>query len=161
MKVDTIIADYLDPKHQQEIPMLLNSYASDPLGGGEPLSETVRKVLVPELAKIQNAFSVITYVNGEPAGLINCFPSFSTFLGKPIVNIHDVVVLSQFRGYGLSMRMLNKVEEVARERGCCRITLEVLSKNEIAKSAYQKFGFASFEVNPEDGAALFWQKPLA
>jgi len=56
--------------------------------------------------------------------------------------------------------LLEKVEEVACSKGCCKITLEVLSNNEIAKCAYSKFGFAGYELDPEAGSALFWQKKL-
>ncbi|MGJ8655486.1 MAG: GNAT family N-acetyltransferase [Akkermansiaceae bacterium] len=160
MEIEINLADYLNEKHQREIPMLLNSYASDPMGGGVPLDENVREILVSELAKIQGAFSVLAYVDGEVAGLVNCFGAFSTFTCKPIVNIHDVVVLPKYRGHRLSQKMLDKVEEVARGRGCCKITLEVLSKNEVAKAAYQKFGFAGYELDPKDGMALFWEKSL-
>jgi len=37
---------------------------------------------------------------------------------------------------GISQMMLEKVEEIAKEKGCCKITLEVLSNNEVAKSSY-------------------------
>ena len=56
--------------------------------------------------------------------------------------------------------MLDKVELIAKERACCKITLEVLEGNEPAKSAYIKFGFAGFELDPKMGKALFWQKDL-
>jgi ribosomal protein S18 acetylase RimI-like enzyme len=160
MKIEVIQADYLNEQHQQEIPMLLNLYASDPMGGGEPLSEEAMDSLVPELAKLPHALSVICYVNGVPAGLVNCFEVFSTFQCKPIMNIHDVVVASEFRGHGICQKMFDKVEEIARERGCCKMTLEVLSKNEVAKSAYQNFGFSDYELDPEAGTALFWEKPI-
>ena len=161
MNIEVIKADYLSEQHQHEIPMLLNLYASDPMGGGEPLSAEVINTLVNELAKLPHAFSVISYVNGKPAGLVNCFEVFSTFSCKPIINIHDVVVISDFRGHGICQKMFDKVEEIARSKGCCKMTLEVLSKNEVAKSAYQKFGFSGYELDPEAGKALFWEKPIA
>ncbi len=37
--------------------------------------------------------------------------------------------------------MLQKVREIARQRGCCKITLEVLEGNDVAQAAYRKFGF--------------------
>jgi ribosomal protein S18 acetylase RimI-like enzyme len=160
MYTEVIKADYLNEQHQHEIPMLLNLYASDPMGGGEPLSEEAIDSLVPELAKLPHAFSVIAYVDGKPAGLVNCFEVFSTFQCKPIINIHDVVVASDFRGYGISHKMLSKVEEIARSKGCCKMTLEVLSKNEVATSAYRKFGFSDYVLDPEAGTALFWEKPI-
>jgi len=161
MNIEVIQADYSNKNHQNEIPVLLDCYAADPMGGGKPLDEEVKNNLVKELAKLPHAFSVIAYVNGQPAGLINCFEAFSTFSCKPLINIHDVVVLDAYRGNGISQKMLDKVEEIARLRGCCKMTLEVLSNNEAAKSAYRKFGFSGYELTAEAGTAQFWQKQLA
>ena len=158
MKIEILKADYLNKQHSKDIPVLLDKYASDPMGGGEPLDENVKNNLVNELSKIPHAFSIIAYFNGLPAGLVNCFESFSTFSCKPLINIHDVVVLSEYRGNNISQKMLSKVEEIAKEKSCCKVTLEVLNNNEIAKSAYSKFGFCSYELDPKNGAALFWQK---
>ena len=44
--------------------------------------------------------------------------------------------------------------------GCCKLTLEVLDGNAPAKAAYEKFGFASYELDPAVGGALCWQKKL-
>jgi ribosomal protein S18 acetylase RimI-like enzyme len=161
MNLEVIEADYSCDQHQHEIPLLLNLYASDPMGGGKSLSAEVINSLVNELAKLPHAFSVISYVDGKPAGLVNCFEVFSTFLCKPIINIHDVVVITDYRGLGICEKMFDKVEEIARLKGCCKMTLEVLSKNEVAKAAYQKFGFSGYELDPEAGRALFWEKPIA
>ena len=53
-----------------------------------------------------------------------------------------------------------KVEEIARENNCCKLTLEVLSANYSAKRSYENFGFSAYELNPSMGQALFWQKHL-
>ena len=155
-----IKADYLNEQQEKDIPMLLDRYASDPMGGGRPLDGDVKANLVKELSRMPHAFSVIAYVDGQAAGLVNCFEGFSTFACRPLVNIHDVVVLDEYRGNGISLRMLEKVEEIARSRNCCKLTLEVLSNNEVAKSAYRKFGFSDYELNPAAAPALFWQKSL-
>ena len=160
MNIEVIQADYLNEQHKKEIPMLLDAYASDPMGGGKPLDDDIKNRLVTELAGISHAFSVIANVDGQPAGLVNCFEGFSTFACKPLINIHDVVVVNKYRGRGISQKMLDKVEEIALAKGCCKITLEVLSNNEVAKSAYEKFGFSGYELDPETGHALFWQKHL-
>lgn len=160
IKIEVFKADYLNDQHKKDISALLDKYAIDPMGGGKPLSEKVKDNLVTELSKIPHAFSVIAYVDGKAAGLINCFEAFSTFLCKPLINIHDVVVLNEFRGNGISQKMLSEVEEIAKSKGCCKVTLEVLSNNEVAKSAYSKFGFSGYELAPKAGQALFWQKNL-
>lgn len=140
---------------------LLENYALDPMGGATALNPSVRDNLATELAKLPHAFSVICYVDDKPAGLINCFEAFSTFKCKPLINIHDVVVSAKYRGLGISQKMLQHVENIAIQKGCCKVTLEVLEGNHIAKNAYVKFGFVGYELNPHIGKALFWEKPLS
>lgn len=160
MNIEIIKADYNNPQHGQDLVNLLNGYAQDPMGGGEPLSEYTQANLVNTLQQRSDAFSVLCYVDGKPAGLINCFEMFSTFKCKPIVNIHDVTVDNQFRGLGLSQKMLDKVEQLALERGCCKLVLEILDGNQVAKNAYAKHGFSGYELDPKMGQAVFWEKEI-
>ncbi|KAF2394985.1 MULTISPECIES: GNAT family N-acetyltransferase [Pseudomonas] len=153
-------ASYTNPVHAEAICLVLNSYAEDPMGGGEPLDAEVLRQLPAELAKRSFAFSVLAFVGGEPAGLVNCFEGFSTFACRPLVNVHDVAVVPKFRGLGLSQKMLQKVEDIARQRGCCKITLEVLEGNDVAQASYAKFGFAPGMFDPAHGRMLFWIKAL-
>lgn len=160
MKIEIIQADYSNEQHAKAIAYLLNQYAIDPMGGGKAFDkETVNNVAF-ELSKLPHAFSILCYVDGAPAGLINCFEAFSTFKCKPLINIHDVIVVKDYRCLGLSQNMLAEVERIAKNKGCCKITLEVLEGNAIAKSSYQKFGFSNYQLDPSMGSALFWQKLL-
>jgi len=160
MKIEVSLVDYSSKQHSTDLIHLLSHYALDPMGGGTALSEFVIENLVSELSKLPHAISVICYVDGKPAGLVNCFEGFSTFKCKPLINIHDVVVLDEFRGQGISQRMLEKVEKIAKDKGCCKLTLEVLEGNKTARNAYLKQGFEAYELDPENGKALFWQKTL-
>lgn len=160
MSIDIIKIDYSNKDHAQDLIFLLDVYASDPMGGESPLSDNVKNNIAKELSKRPHAFSIISYVNGTAAGLINCFELFSTFSCKPVINIHDIVVLKEFRGNKLCHRMLEKVEEIAISKECCKLTLEVLENNLPAKSSYTKFGFTDYELDPKMGKALFWQKIL-
>lgn len=160
MITEVIVADYSNKKHGIDIVYLLDSFAKDSMGGGESLSLYVKENLVAELAKFSYAFSLICYVDSKPAGLINCFNSFSSFSCKPLINIHDLYVLDEFRGLGVSQLLLKEVENIAKEKGCCKITLEVLEGNNAAKEAYSKQGFAGYELDPKMGKALFWQKTV-
>ncbi|OLF54134.1 GNAT family N-acetyltransferase [Pseudomonas chlororaphis] len=153
-------ASYTNPVHAEAIASVLDHYARDPMGGGQPLDADMLQQLPGELAKRPHAFSVLAFVGGEPAGLVNCFEGFSTFAGRPLVNVHDVSVVDKFRGLGLSQKMLLKVEEIARQRGCCKITLEVLEGNAVAQASYRKFGFDDAGLDPRHGRMLFWNKTL-
>jgi GNAT superfamily N-acetyltransferase len=160
MNIEVLRADYLDPQQALDIVFLLNRYATDPMGGGEALSLHVQENLVASLASLPHAVTLLCYVDGRPAGLVNCFEGFSTFSCKKLLNIHDIAVLEEFRGLGLSQLLLEEVEAVARQRGCGKLTLEVLDGNEPAKAAYKKFGFDAYQLDPALGQALFWQKLL-
>lgn len=160
MPTSIIQADYQNSQHANDIGFLMNCYARDPMGGNAALPKEIIDNIAIELGKRSYAFSVLCYVDNQPAGLINCFEAFSTFACKPLVNIHDVIVKKEFRGQGLSLQMLERVEEIAKSRDCCKMTLEVLTGNNVAKSAYQQFGFNAYELDPKLGSAEFWQKNL-
>lgn len=151
-------ADYGDARDAQAIVDLLDAYARDPAGGGEPLSPQVREQLVPALAARPWAFSVLAFDGEQPVGLVNCLEGFSTFKARPLVNVHDVAVLASHRGRGIAELMLRVVEGTARERGACKLTLEVLSGNHGAMRLYQRIGFAGYQLDPAMGTAQFLQK---
>jgi ribosomal protein S18 acetylase RimI-like enzyme len=161
LKIEITQADYRDGMHADALILLLDSYACDVMGGGHALSEHVKQNLVAELACRPSAFSVLAFVEGRAAGLVNCFEGFSTFSCQPLANIHDVAVLPAYRGKGIAQLMLLHVEQLARERGCCKLTLEVLQGNRAAQQLYGKLGYAAYQLDPENGNALFWQKRLA
>ncbi len=158
---EILVADLSLPSHASTIVHLLNEYAGDDMGGGTELPEFVKSNLVAELRKRHGAHVVLAFVDGSPAGMAICFEGFSTFACKPLLNVHDLVVARQYRGRGLSKRLLAKAEEIATRLGCCKLTLEVLEGNAVAQAAYKASGFAGYELDPKMGRAMFWQKKLS
>ena len=153
-------ADYADPVHARALVQLLDSYAQDPAGGGKPLSDFAKTHLARELAARPQAFSVLAFDGDKAVGLVNCIEGFSTFACRPLVNIHDVAVLPGHRGQRIGEKMLALVDEIARERGACKLTLEVLSGNTRAMKAYEREGFAGYQLDPSYGTATFMHKKL-
>jgi GNAT superfamily N-acetyltransferase len=151
---------YNDPAHAKALVDLLDAYARDPAGGGEPLSDFAYANLVSQLAARPFIFSVLAFDGAVPVGLVNAIEGFSTFVCRPLVNVHDVVVLESHRGRGIAAQLFAEVEAIARERGACKLTLEVLSGNRAARSLYEKRGFADYQLDPAMGHALFMQKWL-
>lgn len=155
--------DYANPDHAQALVTVLDAYARDPMGGAQALSAFAKANLVASLAARSQAFSVLAFTgvdDKEPVGLVNCFEGFSTFACQPLVNVHDVAVLDGFRGQRIAERMLALVEDIARERGACKLTLEVLQGNVGALRLYKRVGFASYQLDPAMGNAQFLQKKL-
>lgn len=154
------VADLSDSNHADAIVYLLNEYAKDEMGGAAELSDYAKNNLISELQKRPHAFVVLAFVHNEPAGLAICIEGFSSFACRPLVNVHDMVVVSKFRGRGLSQKILAQVESEARARHCCKLTLEVLEGNNIAQQAYRAFGFEGYQLVSSMGEARFWQKKL-
>ena len=160
MTLQIVNVDYTNPRHGEDLVRLLNAYACDPMGGGAPLAADVQDRLVAGLAALPYAFSLLGYVDQQAVGVVNCFESFSTFKCRPLVNIHDIFVVPECRGRGYSLQLLAGVEAIAYAKGCCKLTLEVLEGNRPAQQAYRRFGFSGYELDPQMGKALFWEKML-
>ena len=152
--------DYLNAHHAQALVSLLDAYAQDPMGGGEALKPEATARLCTDLARIAGAASFIAWLEDKPIGLINCFEGYSTFKAQPLLNVHDIAVLDGHRGQGVGQALLQAAEAHARSRGCCKLTLEVLSGNAPAMGSYKRFGFEQYELDPAAGQAQFMQKWL-
>jgi ribosomal protein S18 acetylase RimI-like enzyme len=153
-------ADYANPSHGAALVTLLDAYAQDPMGGGHALSDFAKANLVAALAARSQAYTVLAFEGDVPVGLVNCIEGFSTFACKPLVNVHDVAVLVSYRGQGVAEKMLVLAETIARQRGACKLTLEVLQGNAGADRLYRRLGFANYELDPAMGQAQFMQKWL-
>lgn len=99
------------------------------MGNGEPLSDEVLGRLVAGLQSTPNTFILLAWADEQAIGIATCFRGFSTFLAKPLINIHDLAVLPEFRGQGVARRLLDAVINEARASGCGRVTLEVRQDN--------------------------------
>jgi ribosomal protein S18 acetylase RimI-like enzyme len=160
MTLQILPVDYQSVHHRAALVMLLNAYAEDPMGGGEALSAEVKATLCDALAQRPTAASFIAWLDDAPVGLVNCLEGFSTFKAKPLMNIHDIAVLPGHRGKGIGQALLAAAEQHAHQRGCCKLTLEVLTGNLPALKSYQSFGFEPYALDPAAGQASFMQKWL-
>jgi GNAT superfamily N-acetyltransferase len=147
--------------HQNEVLTLVDAYSRDPMGNGQPLPAKVKRNLIPGLRRHPNSLIFLARENSTAIGIAVCFLGFSTFAARPLINIHDLMVLPTHRGRGIGRRLLETVERKARQLGCCKITLEVLENNHSARRIYQAAGFAPMVYQDSTGSALFLAKPLA
>ena len=137
---------------------LLDEYAAGPTGRGHGLDDEVRSRLPAVLAARAYYAGWLAFVDGEPAGVVNCFEGVSTFRAQPLLNIHDIAVSPRFQRRGVGGALLAAVEAEARARGCCKITLEVLEGNASAIAAYRKAGYEPYALEPAMGRAMFFER---
>jgi ribosomal protein S18 acetylase RimI-like enzyme len=153
-------ADLSLPVHQEAVLAMVDTYSRDVMGHGKPLDQNVRAQLIPGLMRHPTTLIFLAFDGEQPVGAAVCFIGFSSFAAKPLINIHDFVVLPTSRGKGIGRQLLEAVEAKARELGCCKLTLEVMDKNHQAVRMYEAAGFERYALQEEAGAAIFMSKPL-
>ena len=157
---EIVRADYSDAAIRSAIPDLLNIYAKDLLGFRSGIDKKVLDALVPGLEKTPNNLVLLACVEKSYVGMAICFSSFSTFHAMPLINIHDFMVRPEYRGQGIGEALLEEIERIAQEKGCCKITLEVQENNTAARRLYRRFGFKDSFLDPEAGSQLFMSKEI-
>jgi GNAT superfamily N-acetyltransferase len=78
--------------------------------------------------------------DGKPVGFALYFFNFSTWLGRPGLYLEDLFVLPEHRRSGHGRALLQRLGQVAHERGCGRMEWAVLDWNEPAIEFYQTLG---------------------
>lgn len=153
-------ADLSDAKDAEAYLYLLDQYALDPMGGASPLESDVRDRLIHDLARHPGALILLAFLDRRAVGMATCFPAYSTFRAAPLLNVHDIAVLSAYRGRGIGRALLKAIEGQAYQRGCCKITLEVREDNPLAHGLYQSEGYGGAELGNSRVQYLFLEKQL-
>ena len=86
------------------------------------------------------AETLIAEVDGEPVGFALYFHNFSTFLAQPGIYLEDLFVVPEHRGSGVGKALLERLAQMAIERGCGRLEWAVLDWNESAIGFYERLG---------------------
>jgi ribosomal protein S18 acetylase RimI-like enzyme len=158
--VAIIQADLADPIDQAAVLAMMDGYARDPMGDGQPLSEFARKNLIAGLRGHPTTLIFLALEAKTACGIAVCFRGFSTFAARPLIHVSDFYVDADRRGHGIGRSLLDSVETEARASHCCKITLEVQENNARAQSIYSAFGFSQAVYVAEAGGSLAMSKTL-
>lgn len=144
MKINNIDfepCDFTNADHCAALCALEEVYMRDPMGGGTPHTDRQKLRLLDGIESHPRAVTLFVTEDEQIAGLAVAFINFSTFYAKPMMNLHDIVIRPEFRGHGLGKLLLKKMEEIARQKGCAKITLEVREDNLPAQKIYAAEGY--------------------
>jgi ribosomal protein S18 acetylase RimI-like enzyme len=142
-----------------DVVFLLNAYAADPRGGGQPLPDAVQARLVAGLRGTSTSRVWLAFDDHVAVGVCVGFLGFSTFQALPLLNIHDLAVRPGQRGRGIGRALLAAAQAQALAEGCCRLTLEVQDDNAPARRLYDSFGFRDVRYG-DSGPTRFLCKQL-
>ena len=146
--------DFTRPNEAATYIELLDAYGRDPMGGAQALPAEVRSRLGNDLGRNPAAHALIARRGTAAVGVATCFVGYSTFLARPLLNIHDIAVIPKARGRGIGTALLEEITALGRRLGCCKITLEVREDNLTARQRYTADGFQPAACN------LFLEKTL-
>jgi ribosomal protein S18 acetylase RimI-like enzyme len=154
-------ADLATPGDAAAVLRLLDAYAADPMGDHRGLPASTRERLIPALSEVPGRLVLLAFADGAAVGLAVCFPGFSTFRARPLLNVHDLTVLTGHRRRGIGTALLRAVEAEAARRGCCKLTLEVRADNPAARGLYRKLGFGAASAGGREIQYLFLERRLS
>jgi GNAT superfamily N-acetyltransferase len=83
---------------------------------------------------------LIAELDGVPAGFALFFYDYSTWLGRPGLYLEDLFVFPENRGVGIGKALLQRLAQIALEKGCARMKWEVLDWNTPAIDFYNAMG---------------------
>ena len=86
------------------------------------------------------AETLIAEDGDQPVGFALFFHTFSTFLAQPGLYLEDLFVVPERRGAGIGRALLERLAQVAIDRGCGRLEWAVLNWNQDAIRFYERLG---------------------
>jgi GNAT superfamily N-acetyltransferase len=83
---------------------------------------------------------LLAHYDGECAGFVVFFSTYSTFLGQAGLYLEDLYVKPHLRGRGFGLALLKHLARLSVERGYGRMEWQVLNWNQPAIDFYRKLG---------------------
>lgn len=154
-KIQIIEGDLSNAEHAEHFLKLTAAYMADPMGEVEPWTAEQRSSLIREMKDHPCSLILFAKAGEEYVGICTCFYAYSTFLAKPLMNIHDIYVDESVRGRGIAKLLVKTLGEIAQREKCGKITLEVRKDNLNARDLYKSQGF---QEAPH--SMFFWIKEL-
>ncbi len=155
------MADLDRREDQQAVLEITDQYAQHAMGGSQPLRPDVRARLIEGLRSHPMTRIFLAWQGDTAVGIATCFVGFSSFAAKPLINIHDLAVVSDRQGQGIGRRLIESVVEYAQSLDCSSVTLEVRMDNSPARKLYDRMGFQQVGDVVTQEAMLFGKLKLS
>ena len=147
--------DLQNEGHCTQILVLLDAYMVDPMGAGKKMDPGLGAEIIKGLKTHCAYLGFFVISGGNYIGLANCNKVFSTWRAKSILNIHDLIVLKEFRRKGAGRFLLQHLHAYAKANDYCKLTLEVREDNFGAQGLYKSMGYKP--CVPDN---FFWENVL-
>jgi GNAT superfamily N-acetyltransferase len=103
--------------------------------------EAAKKFLKDRIQAFESVIYVAYADKNVMVGFTQLYPVFSSTRMKRLWLLNDLFVDPLYRGKGISLALIEKTKEMARQTGACGVMLETARTNEIGNRLYPKAGF--------------------
>ena len=90
----------------------------------------------------------VAEVNGKVEGMVLLLFTISTYLGKRVALLEDMIVAPEWRGKGIGSQLLHHALAYAQSNGMGRVTLLTDLDNEAGHQFYKAHGFVRSSMVP-------------
>lgn len=90
--------------------------------------------------------------DGKAVGFTQLYPLFSSTRMKPMWLLNDLFVAPEYRGKGISKKLIDRAKDLARTTNAAGVSLETEKNNHIGNQLYPKTGFEL-----DDHNFYFWE----
>ncbi len=115
--------------------------------------EGARKFLTERIEGKESIIYLAIDDGGHAVGFTQLYPLFSSTRMGRIWLLNDLFVVPEFRGHGLSLRLLDQAKELTRKTRALGILLETEKSNVIGNQLYPR---ADFKIE-DDTNHYFWK----
>lgn len=104
--------------------------------GKETNQKEVREFLLSRFNHGESTI-FIAYINNNPVGFTQLYPSFSSVSLKRIFILNDLYVVSETRKLGVASSLLESAKDYAKTLGAVRLSLTTAVTNTVAQQVYE------------------------
>lgn len=103
--------------------------------------EAAKEFLKERLSRHESEIFVAESETTQLVGFVQLYPLFSSTRMKRLWLLNDLFVSTDYRGKNISVQLIDKAKDLARETDACGLILETAKANEIGNSLYPRAGF--------------------
>lgn len=103
--------------------------------------DTAKEFLTERLRNRDSKVFVCETIDNKLVGFVQLFPLFSSTRMKKLWLLNDLFVNPEFRGKGISVKLIERAKKLVKDSSACAMFLETEKSNLIGNNLYPKTGF--------------------
>ncbi len=108
---------------------------------------SAKKFLADRIKEGDSKIYICENNKNELVGFIQLYPLFSSTRIKKLWLLNDLFVKTEYRGRGISMKLIGRAKQLIKDSSACAMFLETEKSNFIANNLYVKAGFELNELS--------------